>query len=698
MNRSFVGKSLALLCIAALLLALPFAGSMPAAAEQEGTDFTYTVGEDGNITLDAYTGNASDPVIPAQIDGKDVTAIGDGCFQGMLCVEKVHIPEGIQRIGDYAFECCSALRKVYFPESLVSIGDGAFSGCALLTLADMRDGIESIGKGAFLYCSSLVSLDLPAALKEIGSFAFAGCESLFMARFAGNQVTALPDRLFYHCITLTRVILPNKVASVGDMVFAGCESLKTVYLENALEEAGESVFSGCSSLTNVEFPAPVIRENTFSDCGKLTGFTVSGNTTSIKAGAFNANAIKYVQLPSGITEIEEGAFAGSQVQEVYLDECENYQVTDGVLYGDGGRTLLAWFPADPYAEEPQESFTVPDGVEIIGAGAFFGSTLSTVILPESLKEIHSKAFIWTDIQQMKIPEGTVVAEDAFGTDEVPVFDPESGERTGSKPFKQPEPETEEPQTEAEKPEENLEEGLHSVAGDRSLFKAEDFADYRTVPNDEFDAWSEAYLEFNAQTLKNSMDYLPYVRMYKGEVISYYRGMSAVQTHDAQMEADSEKLFGKNYEEMFLMLNHGLFTELKRGRMPENMVLYTGVYDSQLKAAAGTEELPTLSQLADRIGTVYTDPVMISTTTDAAVACGFGDTVYIIYASAEALDAHGAISIDSIMHTRENEILLSGNAQLKILDAGRMAVPSGEPDGEVYYRDYLIVQLMAPGSN
>ena len=100
--------------ILSILCALALLCSGVSVRASDGADFRYRADADG-VTLTAYLGGDASPVIPAAIDGKPVTAIGDGCFRGLLCLQKVRIPEGIERIGDYAFECCGALQKVYFP-------------------------------------------------------------------------------------------------------------------------------------------------------------------------------------------------------------------------------------------------------------------------------------------------------------------------------------------------------------------------------------------------------------------------------------------------------------------------------------------------------------------------------------------------------------------------------------------------------
>lgn len=637
-------------------------------------DFRYAEGKDG-LTLTAYTGSAASLTLPAQIDGKPVTEIGDGCFQGMVCLKRVHVPEGVKRIGDYAFECCSALERIYLPDSLAEIGDGAFSGCGRLTLADLQDNVEKIGRGAFLCCDALVSVELSAALKELGEFAFAGCSSLARAGFSGAQLTAIPDRAFYGCEDLTRINLPESVTSIGKRAFSGCKSLQYFYHGTALTDLGSYAFEGCERLSNVSFIAPVVRTGLLNGCGALTYLTLPEGVQSIEPKAFFGAGMTDLSLSSTVTDIAPGAFDGVSVKALTLEENTAYQLVNGALLTADGKTMLYWTPEDPYSEEPQTSFTVPEGVEIIESYAFSLSPLTTVRLPESLKEIKAYAFADTNIEDMPIPAGVKVDPRAFGDVE------ENAQALASVLADSDGVET------------------RSAAGDKSIYREEEYKDFRHISNEEFDSWSEGYLAYN-EKLGNplSTDLIPYIMRYKGEVIPHFMAMTAVQNHDPEMWANAVNFFGDDFEQMYLMMNHGLFTELHRGKMQDDLVLYSGVYDSQLMAAAGTDVVPTREQLIDAIGREFTDPVMISTTTDPAIACGFGDTLFIIYASRAAMEAQGAVNIDAVAHSSEKEILMSANARYRVLDVGDMTVTHQDPWDEAPVteeRSYVRVELLPP---
>ena len=641
----------------------------------EDPNYTYQENADGTLTLTGYTGTDSNLNIPAELNGKPVSAIGESCFAGLVCLRAVHIPEGVAYVGDYAFECCSLLRKVYFPCSLLSIGDGAFSGCECLTLADLQEGLESIGRGAFLYCVSLVQMELPETLTTLGEFAFAGCDALASVRFGGDRVTTLPDRLFYGCSSLFRLRLPEGITSVGKRAFSGCEKLENLYFAAPLTSLGEYAFENCSRLAGIDLTANAIPGGLLNGCVELSWFSVADGTASIAYGAFRGAGITDLSVPASVETIEPGAFYSMHGSLMLDEENPNYQLIDGSLYTKDGKTLLAFFPADPYAEEPQTAFAVPEGVEVIASCALAESGLTDLTLPASLRRIEAYAFADTGLEDLEIPETVEVDPDAF--------------RAPGQEEWEPEPE--------EPGEETAPEVIGSLAGDRNLFREEDFTSFREIANDDFDAWSDEYLAYNeAQGLPLTLETIPYIIRYKGEVVPHFMPMTAVQNRDPDMWEEAANSFGDDFEQMYLMMDHGLSTELSRGKMEDDLILYSGLYDSQLMAAAGTDTLPTQEQLVDAIGNTFTDPIMISTTTDPGIAANFGDTLFIVYASREAMEDLGAVCIDAVARSSEKEILMNSNARYRILDVGNMEISQQDPwdpEPRTVYRSYVKVELL-----
>ncbi|MBR2447205.1 MAG: leucine-rich repeat protein [Clostridia bacterium] len=91
------------------------------------SEFTYEV-NNGTATLTSYTGNATEVVVPSEIDGYAVTALGDNLFKDSS-VTSVTLPASVTSIGWFAFYGCAALQTVTLGEAVTTIGYAAFDGC-----------------------------------------------------------------------------------------------------------------------------------------------------------------------------------------------------------------------------------------------------------------------------------------------------------------------------------------------------------------------------------------------------------------------------------------------------------------------------------------------------------------------------------------------------------------------------------------
>jgi len=189
MNPSdFVMKSKALL-VSSLFLCLPL---------HAGTYGPLTYGEDStSITiLDCLIHTGGQLTIPDSINGKPVTVIKIGAFQG-----------------------CSKLTGVSIPNSVTSIEANAFRGCSLLSKVSLSENVTSIADGTFFQCFSLTSISLPKYLTSIESTAF-------------------------YNSGLTSIVIPSHVTSLGNNVFNSCGNLTAIYFQgNAPSTVGAYPFS-----------------------------------------------------------------------------------------------------------------------------------------------------------------------------------------------------------------------------------------------------------------------------------------------------------------------------------------------------------------------------------------------------------------------------------------------------------------------
>ena len=112
--------------------------------------FLCTENDDGTLTVTGCKEDAAEIVIPAKIDGKTVSAIGDGAFKGKTALTSLNLPEAgtLVRIGSGAFDGCINLRVPDLPLGLREIGDRAFNGAKVIILALPRS-LNHIGEDAF---------------------------------------------------------------------------------------------------------------------------------------------------------------------------------------------------------------------------------------------------------------------------------------------------------------------------------------------------------------------------------------------------------------------------------------------------------------------------------------------------------------------------------------------------------------------
>lgn len=197
--------------------------------------------------------------------------------------------------------------------------------------------------------------------------------------------------------------------TIGRNDIANIESVNQITIPDGVICIEEEAFRDCEKLESVIIPNSVtmIEEGAFYNCAKLVSMRMSNSVLSIGEMAFSETALSSVSLPQSVKEIGLRAFDCP----VHVEESnEYYSVVDGVLFNKE-KTELVSFPC----KHGQTSYAIPDHVKKIGAGAFYGCHLTSLVIPESVFDIGEQAFYEMEMPGfMDIPPSVVrIGEDAF---------------------------------------------------------------------------------------------------------------------------------------------------------------------------------------------------------------------------------------------------------------------------------------------
>ncbi len=272
-------------------------------------------------------------------------------------VSDLIVPEGVTTINAYAFYSCNQLTNVTIGNDVVDICDYAFDFCTYIEFLTLGDSVDSIGQLTFGYCNNIASVVLPSSVSQLGEKSFYACKGIVSLQLNNGLVSI--GRSSFSWTDIATVTIPATVQSIGDNVFGGCDCLICIYVA----DDNEYYSSIDGNLYNKDGSA--LYE--YAIASTSTTFTVSSNIVSLSSRTFRQ--AKFLQE----FVVEEGN--------------TSYCTVDGVLYSSDMTTLVCY----PYGSD-STTYTVPDGVQVIGEYAFIETKLTEVILADTVTTIGNWAF------------------------------------------------------------------------------------------------------------------------------------------------------------------------------------------------------------------------------------------------------------------------------------------------------------------
>ena len=379
-----------------------------------GTPLVYDIGDfacsrnaDGSVTIEKYSGSATNLAIPSALGGRPVSKIGSGAFDDNKTLIDVTVPSSVTSIGVNAFAGCTGLTSVAIPSSVTSIGLNAFAGCTGLISVAIPSSVTSIGNAAFAGCTGLISVAIPSSVTSIGNAAFADCTGLTSVAISSG-VTSIGTYAFAGCTNLMAVFFNgNKPATIGTGLFDGVTATTTVYRRvNATgwgkDLEGKSVVTGSAGLwfttagaihyTSIN-ATEVMIDRPFALWGGITGDLVipdeiDGKPVTQIGGVVRGDTFTPFVSQPGLTSVVIPA----SVKSIEIESFSNCTNLRSVTFA----------PGSPLTEIKRSTFlrcanlteiNLPAGLKTIGDSAFEGCGLSSVVIPATVTSIGKSAFL-----------------------------------------------------------------------------------------------------------------------------------------------------------------------------------------------------------------------------------------------------------------------------------------------------------------
>ncbi|MCR5076501.1 MAG: leucine-rich repeat domain-containing protein [Prevotella sp.] len=272
----------------------------------------------------------------------DFSSREGGVFEGCATLTEVTVPANITVIPNFTFKNCKNLEKVHYTGQVTHFGAHVYFGCQKIKWEDvvpttitymdnevfMNSNLSSvdfnripdlkrIGNGVF-WNTQLTTVQWPAALTEVPYNTFRDCKKLTSISGLPSQagswdnVTKIGHDAFNQCYALQTITLPTALKTIDDGAFRSCTSLATVNYVQGLKTIGNHAFANTPAIKKFFFLGSVKTLGDFAFQGSgLTCVHLKGDMT-IGIYAFeNCQALKYVEIPKGVSVIPTGFVKGA---------------------------------------------------------------------------------------------------------------------------------------------------------------------------------------------------------------------------------------------------------------------------------------------------------------------------------------------------------------------------------------------------
>ncbi len=351
--------------------------------------YQYTILEDNTVQIDKYLGEEEIVEIPNQIDGKDITIIGQKAFMSKTTIESIEMPNTIETIELGAFADCSNLTMISLSSNLKVLGDNALQNTKISSIT-FPTSLEEIGVNLFIGNTQIRTVTIPKNVSKIGSgIAMDTNIREIVVNSENKNFTAINGVLFTKdktelvaypaAKTGTSYTIPSSVKIIGEAAFTYVSNLTSITIPNGVEEIGESAFSYCDSLVELVVPKSVtlIEMFAFYELDALETLTIHADIEEVPYKSIaECDLLDTIIFDGNVGVVDMWAiYRNASLEEIYFNGTLEGILNTGISYSPELRYIE--FPEEVdflnnnfYYQSNTPTFTVPDNLTLINDGSY----------------------------------------------------------------------------------------------------------------------------------------------------------------------------------------------------------------------------------------------------------------------------------------------------------------------------------------
>jgi len=356
--------------------------------------------------------------IPSVINGVTITSIGEWAFGlGGYLLESVIIPDTVTHIGAFAF-VGNRLTNVTIPSSVISIANNAFASNLIVNVT-IPDSVISLGNLAFNN-NRIANLVLSNSLTSIGNNAFAN--NLIANVTIPDSVLTIGNSAFSNN-QLRNATIPNTVTSIGVNAFSNT-NLTIRFL--GLQTEWETIIEGQvapidtiiifnSVIIHFDTAGGSVIESIFIDFGQRVVRPADPTRQMHNFVIWELDGLPFDFNTQVTTDITLTAIWELPIEAIFTRS--GSIITGFSEWWDGNTSIIipsiingvtiTGIGAEAFRGRQLTSVIIPNTITDIGRGAFWHNQLTNITIPDSVIRIGANAFAANQLTSVIIPNSVI---------------------------------------------------------------------------------------------------------------------------------------------------------------------------------------------------------------------------------------------------------------------------------------------------